>query len=73
MQKFLRKERINLDQENVRKRFKAYLDDTGVTQIFISRKLEIPTDVLSRFKTGHKDLYECYSEKLDDYLQGQGY
>jgi ribosome-binding protein aMBF1 (putative translation factor) len=62
-----------MDQENMRERFKSYLEDTGVTQSFLSKKLEIATDVLSRFKTGQRDLYECYSEKLDEYLQTKGY
>lgn len=62
-----------MDQENMRERFKSYLEDTGVTQSFLSKKLEIPTDVLSRFKTGQRDLYESYLEKLDEYLKTKGY
>ena len=62
-----------MDQENLRNRFNLYLENTGVRQVFLSKKMEIPTDVLSRFKTGQRELYESFSEKLDAYLNSKGY
>lgn len=63
------KERLNktMEQEEVRKLLLEYLTH-GIKQTYISKLLDIPTYILSRFKSG-KDLYAEDCLKLEEYLK----
>ncbi|MDF2820202.1 MAG: hypothetical protein K0R15_643 [Clostridiales bacterium] len=57
-------------QEEVRTRFVNYLESTGTSQKFIASRLEekIPLDVLSRWKTGSRDLWDNHLMLISEYL-----
>lgn len=57
-----------MNQEEVRSRLIAILNDTGIKSKFICDKIGLTQDVFSRFKTGAKNLSDDNLEALDKFL-----
>lgn len=56
-------------QEDVRKRFKSYLAESGCTSKFIAKRCGLRTDIISRFKNSIRDLNDESLYVLDNYLK----
>lgn len=64
-----------IEQEVVRLNLIKFIKDTDTRQKDIANEVEIPQDVLSRFKNGNRNqfLWAEHLTKLADYLEGKGY
>lgn len=60
-------------QSEVRIRFQKYLRETGVKQSHVAERIDLATDLVSRFKNGKKDLFLTDLHKLDLYLIQKGF
>lgn len=57
-----------MSQENVREKVKQVIQNKGITQSFLCRKIGIPTSVMSQFVHGKKELYPVHLEALNTYM-----
>lgn len=58
-----------MNQENVREKIKQIIQDKGIMQSFLCRKIGIPASVMSQFVHGKKELYPEHLEALNNYME----
>ncbi len=54
-------------------RLQMYLDENGVRQTFVAKKIGLPVETLNRFLKGKKPLPKCWIRPLDLFLADKGY
>ena len=59
---------MKVEQENIRLKFITFINKSGIKQSFVSEQIKIPTDVLSKFKNGKKELWTDDLERLNQFL-----
>ena len=57
-----------MNNSDLRKLFIKYIEESGVSQKHVSKKTDIPEDLLSRWKRHGKDLCQNDSKSLEQYL-----
>lgn len=62
-----------MNQDDLRKRLKNYIETEGVRQKHIANQIDISESLLSRFKNELVELDDYDSEHLSDYLLSKGY
>lgn len=64
-----------IEQEFVRVNLINFLQETKTKQSDVAKAINIPPDVLSRFKNGNRNqmLYAEHLNRLADYLKDKGY